>query len=189
MKKILSPVLAILLATLFLAVLPTEAVAGIYEDTIRIHILANSDSDDDQKIKIWVRDKLLEKYSSLFADTENVREAEKLLSEKLPEIEADICEWVSEYGITATARLDTEWFDTRYYENFSLPAGEYLSLIVEIGEGEGKNWWCVMYPPMCLDVATKSAGSYSSEEENLILGKYRVKFKLLELISGSLRKN
>ena len=189
MKKILSPVLAILLATLFLAVLPTEAVAGIYEDTIRIHILANSDSDDDQKIKIWVRDKLLEKYSSLFADTENVREAEKLLSEKLPEIEADICEWVSEYGITATARLDTEWFDTRYYENFSLPAGEYLSLIVEIGEGEGKNWWCVMYPPMCLDVATKSAGSYSSEEENLILGKYRVKFKLLELISGSVRKN
>ena len=110
-----------------------------------------------------------------------------MLREKLSEIEDSVCEWASPYGYTASVSLKTEWFNTRVYEDFSLPAGYYLSLIVELGAAEGKNWWCVMYPPMCLDVATE-IGGYTDAERDLIVGKYRVKFKILELISKSVGK-
>ena len=188
MKKLLLPAFTLLLAALFIAVLPTEADAAIYEDTIRIHILASSDGEEDQRIKLEVRDRLLLEYGTVFADTENIREAEIRLQAALPEIEKSVNEWVSPYGYGASASLSVEWFDTRIYEGFSLPAGYYTSLIISLGEGEGKNWWCVMYPPMCLDVATEKVG-YTEAERGLIGGKYRVKFKLLELISKSIRKN
>ena len=189
MKKILLPIFSILLATLFIAILPTEAEAGIYEDTIRIHILANSDSESDQKIKLVVRDRLLLEYSEIFSGADNIREAETLLKNRLTDIELKVSEWVSDYGYSAVARLEVEWFDTRVYENFSLPAGNYLSLIIELGDAKGKNWWCVMYPPMCLDVATKAESGYTDAERGLISGKYKIKFKILELVSKTLYKN
>lgn len=187
MKKILLPIFTILIATLIIALLPTEAEAGIYEDTIRIHILANSDSEADQKIKLSVRDRLLSEYSDIFSGSTDIRDAEATLRQSLSEIEKSVSEWVFEYGYTATAKLEVEWFDTRDYDSFSLPAGYYLSLIIRLGEAEGKNWWCVMYPPMCLDAATESA-AYTPAENNLIIGKYSVKFKILELISKTVSK-
>ncbi len=188
MKSLLFSIFTILIATLLIALLPTEAEAGIYNDTIRIHILANSDSERDQQIKLLVRDGLLSEYSNIFNDTTDIKEAESALRKNLAQIEKSASEWVSEFGYTATASVDVEWFDTRYYEGFSLPAGYYLSLIIELGEGVGKNWWCVMYPPMCLDAATTVGGGYSDAENDLILGKYKVKFKILELISKSIPK-
>ena len=187
MKKLLLPIISILTATLIIALLPTEAEAGIYNDTIRIHILANSNSDEDQRIKLEIRDKLLVEYSEIFKDISDIAEAEKALRESLPKIEESVRGWAEGYGYGAEASVEVEWFDTRNYESFSLPAGYYLSLIIRLGEAEGKNWWCVMYPPMCLDTAISNS-SYSDAEKNLIIGKYRIKFKILELVSKTLSK-
>ena len=96
------------------------------------------------------------------------------------------------YNYTASATLTEEWYDTRSYENFTLPQGNYYSLRIIIGEGVGKNWWCVMFPPLCLDIATENAPAddgivdYTKSEINLITNrKYTVKFKILELLSDA----
>jgi len=101
----------------------------------------------------------------------------------------------------AVAELCNEWYDTRVYEEFTLPKGEYLSFKIKLGEASGKNWWCVMFPPLCLDVATEKGStsekvpqtsasqSYSKEESALISNKkYNIKFKLLELFSDAFFK-
>jgi stage II sporulation protein R len=181
-------IFSILLATLFIAVIPTEAEGMIYEDTVRIHILANSDLDIDQNLKLEIRDLLLDKYSDSLKNLSSTKEAEDVLSALIPYIEFDAESYIKQAGFdyNVTATLVTEWYDTRYYEDFTLPQGYYSSLKVIIGEGEGKNWWCVMYPPMCLDVATDDRlnNGYTESELSLIRGeKMKVKFKILELIS------
>ncbi len=182
----------LLLATLILAVVPTEAEAQIYEDTVRLHILANSDSEEDQELKLKVRDKLLLKYGDILGEAECAEGAVELGSSLLREIEADCEEWIRELGCSYTveATLTEEWYDTREYDGFTLPSGVYHSLRVIIGEGEGKNWWCIMYPPICTDIATESAPTddgifgYTERETALISrGKYNIKFKGLELFS------
>lgn len=189
---------ALLIATLILAAMPTDAEAMIYEDTVRLHILAASDSEEDQALKLSVRDSLLRKYGKRLAAAENKVEAERMAGALLDEIRLDAERWIREagysYGVRVT--LTKEWYDTREYENFTLPAGVYTSLRVIIGSGEGKNWWCVMYPPLCIDIATENAPSddatidYTKEETTLITDKgYNVKFKILEIISSLFSKN
>lgn len=174
--------LFLLAVTLVVACIPTEAEAAIYEDTVRLHIRARSDSAEDQAVKLEIRDRLLEKYGE-YPTPCNKNEAEQVLKERLEEIENDVNLWLVELGCdyTAEVSLGVEWFPTREYEGFTLPAGEYDALIVSLGGGEGQNWWCVMYPPMCLDAAVGNR-VYTEEERGLIAGgKYRVRFKLLEL--------
>jgi len=191
-NKILPAIFMILTATLLVAVMPTEADAEIYSDTIRLHILAASDGDEDQRLKLLVRDAVLREYSELLSRSEDTGEALEAARGLLSDIEllAEEClrQQGCDYGVTVT--LGKEWYDTRDYGDFSLPRGIYSSLIIRIGEGEGRNWWCVMYPPMCLDIALEDAPSddavldYSDAEISLISsGKYNLKFKLLELIS------
>lgn len=198
MKSIPQFAFAMLIATLMLAAFPTDAEADIYEDTIRLHILAESDSTEDQELKIAVRDRLLVKYGELLRAGGSFEEAKRVASELLPEIEKSAEEWIRElgfdYGVTAT--LTEEWYETREYESFSLPAGYYTSLRVIIGEGAGKNWWCVMYPPLCMKLASENAPrddgviDYTNEEITLITsGKYNVKFKILEELSRVFAKN
>ncbi len=198
MKSIPQFAFAMLIATLMLAAFPTDAEADIYEDTIRLHILAESDSTEDQELKIAVRDRLLLKYGELLRAGGSFEEAKRVASELLPEIEKSAEEWIRElgfdYGVTAT--LTEEWYETREYESFSLPAGYYTSLRVIIGEGAGKNWWCVMYPPLCMELASEDAPrddgviDYTNEEITLITsGKYNVKFKILEELSRVFAKN
>lgn len=188
MKKILLPTLSILLSVLVIAAIPTECEAMIYEDTIRLHILANSDSESDQSLKLALRDAILDKYSKELSLSENKAEAEESLRALLPELEAFSNEFLKNSGYSAKAELKEEWYATRYYEDFTLPCGYYCSLIITIGEGEGQNWWCVMYPPMCLDAA-KGAPVYTESEMGLIVGKYNLKFKVLELICECIDKN
>lgn len=187
-----------LAVTMMLSVLPTEAEGKIYEDTLRLHILANSDSGEDQALKLQIRDRLLSEYGSLLKEGKSISEAKTVTEELLPQIESDVTRWISELGYDYSARafLGEEWYDTREYEDFTLPAGYYASLRIIIGNGNGKNWWCVMYPPLCLDMATESAPSddgiidYSKEEVSLIKnGKYRIKFKILEDLSRVFSKN
>ena len=190
MKSFAMGFLSILAAALILAAIPTEADAEIYSDTLRLHILAASDSEEDQALKIRVRDGILAEYSQELSDVSGLEDARDTLQTRLPDIVATAQNIVAEsgYDYTVIASLDEEWYDTREYGEVSLPRGVYTSLIIKIGEGQGRNWWCVMYPPMCLDLATDApsddwTSGYTGEELSLISGKYRVKFKLLELIS------
>ena len=198
MKNTIYYAFILLTATLMLALFPTDAEAKIYEDTVRLHILANSDSDADQELKLKIRDKVLLKYGDLLSSSKSIDEATEKTEELLSDIEADAKEWISELGYSYPVRatLTTEWYETRDYEDFSLPCGYYSSLRIIIGEGGGKNWWCVMYPPLCMDIATENAPAddglidYTKEELTLIKsGKYNVKFKILEDLSRVFAKN
>ena len=198
MKNIPQFAFAMLIATMMLAAFPTDAEAEIYEDTIRLHILANSDSTEDQELKLAVRDKLLEEYGDTLRAGGSFDAASALRKEMLPEIELDAKKWIKELGFDfkVKATLTVEWYETREYADFALPAGYYTSLRVIIGEGEGKNWWCVMYPPLCTELACESAPAddgvidYTNEEVSLIKnGKYNIKFKILEELSRVFAKN
>ena len=193
MKKILFYSLIILCATMIISVIPTDAEGAIYEDTVRLHILANSDSEEDQALKLKIRDDVLGNFSSSLSHIESTEEAKREINALLPEIEAFAESKVREYGYNydVKATLTREWYDTREYEDFTLPKGYYTSLRIIIGNGGGQNWWCVMFPPLCLDMATESAPSddgikkYSDSEITLISGNgYRAKFKILELVSS-----
>ena len=197
MKKMLIWSFATLITTLLVAVMPTEAEARIYTDTVRLHILASSDREEDQTLKYALRDAILEKYGELLESERNAEGAAEKISVVIPEIEEFSKNFVSERGFDyeVSAVIGTEWYDTRDYGEFSLPMGYYKSLRIIIGEGEGKNWWCVMYPPLCTEIATDGAPSedaldeYTKEERTLISGgRYRIKFKSLEILSRAFRK-
>lgn len=198
MKKIPFYAFTILMATLIIAALPTDAEAKIYEDTIRLHILANSDSEKDQALKIAVRDALLTEYGEKLRSAGSFEAAEKLGNALLAEIEGKARETLKSLGcnLDVQATITTEWYETREYADFALPAGYYTSLRVIIGEGRGQNWWCVMYPPLCVELATEAAPAddgiidYTKEEISLIKsGKYGIKFKILEEVSRLFAKN
>ncbi len=174
------------LATILLAALPTEAEGAIYEDTVRLHILAESDSEYDQKMKLLLRDDILSRYGEELSGFKSASDAEAELSLRLCEIEEYASARLKERGYDkeVSVTLGKEFYETRDYGDFSLPAGVYTSLKIVIGEGDGKNWWCVMFPPLCLDAALGEDISYTEAEKGLISGKYAVKFKLLELISS-----
>ena len=191
-------VILLIAVTLVIAVIPTEMDVAIYEDTIRLHILANSDSAEDQTLKYEIRDMLLEKYSDRLSESASIDEAKSKTSLLCSDMERDVEEWMKErgYEYECNVSLGVEWYETREYEDFILPKGYYTSLKVMLGEAEGKNWWCVMYPPLCLDVATEevprksSTQSYTKVEKKLITKDgYNVKFKVLELLSDAFSKN
>lgn len=189
-KSIILSAVMVLMAVLFIAVMPTEAEGAVYEDTVRLHILARSDSAEDQAVKIALRDAVLDEYGARLAVAECAEGARAALGDALGEIE-EFCQGELlrlGHGGSVSVSLTEEWYETREYADFTLPAGTYTSLRIVIGEGEGQNWWCVMYPPMCLDVACdrNAADRYTDEERVLISGNgYRAKFKILELISSA----
>lgn len=160
---------------------------------IRLHVVANSDSQEDQALKLEVRDAVLAQVSQLTAPCADVTEAAQKLAENLPELERIAGQVMEEAGNDddVSVCLQQEVFPTRYYDTFTLPAGEYLSLRVSIGDGVGHNWWCVVFPSLCTAATAEDweqaamAGQFSDEEEELISGgeeKYVLKFKTLELL-------
>ena len=158
------------------------------EKLIRLHVVAASDSEEDQQLKLKVRDAVLETADGLLTGASNAKEAKKQLSGGLSEIEKAAEAVVKDNGFSypIAVTLGTESFPTREYDTFSLPAGDYLSLRVTIGEGKGKNWWCVCYPPLCQSAAVdfEDAG-LTDKEVMLITGdtdSVKNKFFALELI-------
>lgn len=188
-RKIIAPSLILLIVSLIMAAIPTDAEGAIYEDTIRLHILANSDSEEDQNLKLTVRDGILKKYSDALSIESSTEDAKKRIEALLPSVKKTAEEIIREngYSYSCSVELGEEWYDTRKYQDFSLPCGYYSSLVIRIGEAEGQNWWCVMFPPMCLEFATSgNKSSYTEEEIGLIGGgKYKIKFKTLELINNA----
>ena len=122
----------------------------------RLHIRANSDSEEDQELKLKVRDDILAYTTKLLSSCADKTEAMKLVSANTEKIEQitkkRIVEEGRNYGARASVR--SEYFERREYDGFFLPAGEYDSLIVELGSGQGHNWWCVLYPCVCLSGST-----------------------------------
>ncbi len=159
-----------------------ERLAG---QVIRLHVIAASDSEEDQAAKLRVRDALLELLTPALEGSESTEEAAEAVRELLSELETE-AERVS--GGRAAAELGTERYPTRQYEGFALPAGEYLSLRVSLGDGAGRNWWCVVYPPLCMqaasDLTEEDAECLSRDDWRLITEDgelYVIRFKLLEL--------
>lgn len=198
MNEIIKWAITLLIVTMVIGVMPTDAEGEIYDDTLRLHILANSDQSEDQTLKLEIRDRILLKYGKMLKGGESITEAKESVEQLLPEIEEDARVWIGElgYNYDVKASLSVEWYETREYEDFTLPAGYYSSLRIIIGEGKGQNWWCVMYPPLCMEMASESAPrddgviDYSKEEIRLITsGKYQVKFKILEELSRAFEKN
>lgn len=159
---------------------------------VRLHVLANSDTEEDQALKLLVRDAVLERTTEILEQSEDRRSAEALLRESLPELEVLAGETVraNGYDYAVTAELKDTSFPTKEYDGFALPAGEYLALRILIGEGAGQNWWCVVFPPLCLGSVTETvedaaaAGAFTEGQVSLITGEsegYLVKFKAIEL--------
>ena len=189
MKGILEGVSVILMAAVLMAVLPTEADGRIYEDTVRLHILAHSDSEEDQEVKICVRDYLLSAYGEVLSGYETAEEAAKAAGEIIPEMTENVEKLLRESGFSYGAHitLSEEWYERREYADCVYPEGQYTSLRVILGDGAGKNWWCVMFPPLCLDMALGETLPYSEEETALIGGKYKMKLKGLEIAARVFR--
>ena len=122
------------------------------KELIRLHVVGESDSREDQSVKLQVRDAVLNYLQSAMEQIPDVETAKEYIQENLPELEAVSNQVLASVGSTAKAAvsLAQEAFPTRDYDTFSLPAGIYESLRITIGEGEGKNWWCVVFPRLCV---------------------------------------
>ncbi len=182
---------ALMLALCFLCgFVPTDSDMDIYRNTVRLHVLANSDSAHDQSVKLFVRDRVLQELSILLADAEHPEDAISVIEENLEYLRAVCNETLCALGEeqTVTVMLSDEKYPTRHYENISLPAGVYRSLQIKVGSAEGQNWWCVLFPTLCTSAAkTESAlikTGFTSEQIDILTDgespKYKIKFKILE---------
>lgn len=166
----------------------------IYRDTLRLHIRAASDSETDQRLKLLVRDRLTAETALLTVDAGTREEAEYRIEKALPALSAAAAETLRENGCTlpVSLSLENESFNTRSYDTaagrITLPAGRYPSLSVTIGKGTGHNWWCVLYPSLCLPAAEKeetesALAHYTDEERRLVTGGITVRFWTAELVT------
>ncbi len=160
------------------AALPSREDAKLYENIIRLHVLASSDSDEDQAEKLRVRDGILGTVSGILDGVSDRDGAEAAIRENLALIEAAANAVLEGLGSahTAVVTLTKEAYPTREYEGFTLPAGTYTSLRVLIGEAEGANWWCVLYPRLCVTSERTAAVVDESElvEAGLTLSQVRI---------------
>ena len=193
MRKILRQVLICALITaLFWGVMLISDRDRLNDELIRLHVVANSDSEEDQSIKLMVRDAVI---NSLYRDLEtiaDIKEAKAYLQENLPKIQTIANETLDAAGFEgeAVVTLCKEAFDTRYYDTFTLPAGVYESLRIIIGEGNGKNWWCVAFPSLCIPATTDGftdaavEAGFSETLSNTLTGEegYEVRFFLLDAL-------
>lgn len=157
-------IIVVFLFSISVAAVSERMCDDISEGIIRLHIIANSDGDDDQRIKLLVRDEIIKMQKEIFNDgiKKSLNNEEK---ERIKQVAEEI---LSEQGALYGAMVETGnfYFPTKKYENITLPAGNYDAVRVVLGEGEGQNWWCVMYPPLCF---TKSAVGSANEESLDIL--------------------
>lgn len=198
-KHVLTALLFFCLGLLVLTVTADLACAPeLYDSVIRLHVLANSDAEEDQAIKLAVRDEVLAYCQDHFALADRAA-AEEELSSDLEGIRQAAEKKLRELGGTESVRvtLSRESYPTRHYEALSLPAGTYTSLKVSIGEAAGKNWWCVLFPPLCLDSATDAesalldAGMREEDVKTVTLdgSRYELRFKILEWFHRLREKN
>ena len=189
--KLLKIELAALFAFIICIFLSTynldKSCEGIREGVLRLHVIAASDSKEDQQIKLELRDEILKKGAAVFSQSDTKEEAEEKISASITELENEAKSFLQSksYPEEVSVSLDKSFFPTRKYNNFTLPAGTYDALKIVIGKGEGKNWWCIMFPALCLPAAEgKEAGFdgiLTEDQLNIITKeKYEVRLWLVE---------
>ena len=189
MKRLIALFIPIftLTLTLYAVLTPVEAMSkDISGKVFRLHIIANSNSDADQALKLKVRDEILKYTKEFYADCESCEEAQSITAAHLKDIQTRAQQTVAFYGYEYDVHAYTarEYFNTRVYDGFALPAGYYESLKIVIGEGLGKNWWCVMYPAVCISGCTDDFDDTLTKEETQLVTerKYIVRFKIIEIV-------
>ena len=161
---------------------------GIREEVLRLHVIANSDEDYDQELKLKVRDAVLNSGEEVFSGSEDIISAESEIADKKDIILHSAVETIRNLGYDYDVKLELarSYFPTRTYDNLTLPAGYYKAVRIIIGEGKGKNWWCIMFPPLCLPSVTKKdeiiSNFLTEEEMNIVTADpdYEVRFWIVE---------
>ncbi len=192
----LSIIIGLVLSFLFNIGVFSSECEGIRNKVLRMHVIANSDSAEDQELKLKVRDAVLSKGKELFDGSITSDEAEEKILPYIDDLEkAALSVVIKEgYDYNVNVTVQEDYFKTRIYENsITLPAGYYTAVKVIIGEGKGKNWWCVMFPPMCLPVADSECeikDVLSSQENDIVKNgtRYKFKFKLVEIYEDLIKK-
>ncbi|WP_287892712.1 MULTISPECIES: stage II sporulation protein R [Romboutsia] len=179
-----------------------------YKDKlIRFHVIANSDSDEDQNLKLKVRDAIIDYLQPKLLESESIEESESIIKKEYSELEKISKNIILEngYNYDIQVGIDYSEFPTKQYSNVILPAGEYKALRIIIGEGKGKNWWCVMFPPLCFvdeqkgiidkDTDDKLREVLTEEEYELIsqktskqMNRVQIKFKIAEIIQNIIKE-
>ena len=162
--------------------------AQVRQEVLQLHVLANSDSPEDQALKLRVRDRILAETGDAFDRADSLSDARETAARSLSAVERAARAALDEAGSGEPVRAEVVrmFFDTRVYDGFTMPAGWYDALRVVIGEGKGHNWWCVLYPPLCISAAEKlpeELRRFSAEERALLESepRYEVRFFLVEL--------
>ncbi len=194
-KRILTLSILAALALLVFGILPVHGEEEIYNKVVRLHVLANSDSEEDQAVKLAVRDAILNVTVPLLQNCQTREEAVYLLEENRELLTQTAQTVLREQGFDDEVHIEMglEDYPTRTYDSLCFPAGEYVSMRVELGDAEGQNWWCCLFPPLCLDTAT--VNRKTAEDACISVGftptqykiitesdkpVYRARFKILE---------
>lgn len=162
----------------------------VRSDVLRMHVIANSDCSADQQLKLMVRDAVLERGAQLFDGTVTADEARRKIEPHKAELESAAREVIERagYDYPVSVNVVNEYFATRCYGSLTMPAGRYTAVKVVIGEGAGRNWWCVMFPPLCLPAAQDRGGNldtFFDDGELKVVessGRYEPRFKIVEII-------
>ena len=189
MKGFIKAACVALILTVLFTMIPFQAACSDISDSVfRLHILANSDSEADQKLKLKVRDRLLEYSQTLFEQAKSKEEAEMLIANRLQELADVASSEIAQNGFEYPVRAEIirMYFTTRHYENYTLPSGTYDALRITIGEGKGHNWWCVMFPSLCIntdvDGDRKTKEALGEQEYGVVKNEKReYKFFIVEL--------
>ncbi len=189
MKLFVKSVCIAFVLTVLYSVIPFQAeCTDISNEVFRLHILASSDSEYDQNVKLSVRDKVLEYTESLFQNAKSKEDAEQVISQNLPAITEVAQNEVYRSGSNdkVKAEITNMYFTTRHYDSYTLPSGMYDALRITIGEGKGHNWWCVMYPSLCIyseeNRDEKAKEIFDDAQYDIVKNeKYEYKFKIVEI--------
>ncbi len=181
--------LAILFGLIFAVVLNFARFDTLCNDlrqnVLRLHIVANSDSSEDQNLKLAVRDAILSAKGEAFGECENLDEAISFAKDNTDEFKNIALSVIKEkgYDYNVEVSVGDSYFGNREYEDFTLPAGTYESLNIKIGEGDGKNWWCVCFPAVCIGAACDLRDGVSDDSANIAeqSEKLQIKFKTVEI--------
>ena len=202
-QKILIVAIVVMAITLAVGFLPIHGEEEIYDTVVRLHVIANSDSEEDQSLKMQVRDEIL---ASINPVLENCNSREEAIAE-IGRIRNEVIERAQNvilengYDYSVDIEVCREKYPTRDYGSFIFPSGEYVSVKVKIGKAEGQNFWCVLFPPICMSAATASkeeaeeafvAVGFTPEQYRIITEtdrvNYKIKFKLLEFLESAFAK-
>lgn len=177
-----------LLCAVFLSLTDFNAdCENIRQNVLRLHIIANSDSPQDQALKLKIRDRILEESENIFGLCENVEQAVEVTENQLLRFQSIANHVIKEagFGYNAKATVGDRYFETRVYDEFTLPAGNYKSLIIDVGEAKGKNWWCVIFPEICLPTSAQTGLDKTVDEDSARIAegknRYIMRFKLVEI--------